>query len=59
MSQHPLWKPKFIHAGYAQVAATVALFSHFLTGDQWVLVTQSIILVFSAASVVENKVTMK
>jgi hypothetical protein len=50
-----VWKPKFLHAAYAQLAATGALFSNFLSGDQWVLITQSVIVVFSAASVAENR----
>jgi hypothetical protein len=49
------WKPKFIHAAYAQLAATAALFTNFLSGDQWVLITQSVIVVFAAANVVENR----
>lgn len=55
MNQSPFWKPKFIQTAFAQLAATLALFTGHLDQGGWVTVTTLIIGMFSAASVIENK----
>lgn len=55
MYQSPFWKPKFIQTAFAQVVASLALFSGHMDQATWQAVTVLIIGMFSAASVVENK----
>lgn len=53
--QHPFWKPKFLQSAFAQLVSTVGLFSGHLDQGGWVTVTTLILSVYTAASVVENK----
>jgi hypothetical protein len=55
MEQHSFWKPKFIQTAFAQLAATVALFTGHLDQGGWVTVTVLIVGQFTAGSVLENK----
>lgn len=54
--QSPFWKPKFIQTCFAQVAATVALFTGHLDQGGYITVTTMIVGMFTAASVIENKI---
>jgi hypothetical protein len=55
MTQPEWWKPKFFQTAFAQIASTVALFTGNLDQGGFVTVTTLVIGLFSAASVVENK----
>lgn len=53
--QSAFWKPKFIQTAFAQLIASVALFSGHLDQGGWVTVTVLIVGQFTAGSVLENK----
>jgi len=54
--QSQFWKPKFIQTAFAQLAATVGLFAGVLDQGGWITVTTMIVGMFTAASVIENKI---
>jgi hypothetical protein len=55
MDQSSFWKPKFLQTAFAQLCASIALFTGHLDQGGWVTVTVLIVGQFSAASVIENK----
>jgi hypothetical protein len=59
MTQHPLWKPKFLMTAFVMVSGTVALFAHLIADGSWVTLMNLSLATFTAASVTENKLTMK
>jgi len=52
--QSPYWKPKFLHAAFAQVAATVALFTGHIDPGGWVAATGLTLGIYTAGNVTEN-----
>lgn len=52
--QSPFWKPKFLQATFAQVTATVALFSGHLDQGGYVTVTTLILGIYTTGNVTEN-----
>lgn len=49
----------FFGASFAQLAATVALFTRHLTGEQWITIIPLILAIYGAKSVGETYVKNK
>ena len=57
--QHWLYRPKFIQAAFVQISGCIALFTGFIDGGTYVTLSSLALSIYAAASVVENKLTMK
>jgi hypothetical protein len=55
VNQSPFWKPKFLQTAFAQLVASVALFSGHIDQGGFITLTTMIVGMFTAASVTENK----
>lgn len=56
--QHPYYKPKLTAAAVVFLVATIAMFTGFLTGGEWVTIATLTLTVYSASTVAENKFIM-
>jgi hypothetical protein len=54
-NQHPFWKPKFIQSFFVQVMSTILVFTGHLDQGGYVTLSTLIIGMFTAGSVIENK----
>jgi hypothetical protein len=57
--QHPWYKPKLMSAATVFGVGSIALFSGFLTGGEWVTISTLTMATFATASVVENKAILE
>ena len=55
MNQSPWWKPKFIQTAFVQAVGAVGLFSGHLDQSAFVTLSTLIVGMFTAGSVVENR----
>ena len=55
MEQHPFWKPKFLQTAFVQVSALFLCYTGHLDQGGYVTLSSLIVGMFTAASVVENK----
>lgn len=54
--QHPMWKPKFIQTAFVQVTSFYLMLTGHLDQGGYVTLSTLIVGMFTAASVIENKV---
>ena len=53
--QHPFYKPKLLAAAVVFLVASVALFTRFLGGGEWLSAATITLAVYTAGNVIENK----
>lgn len=54
--QSPFWKPKFLQTAFVQIVSALALFDGKLDQGGFVTISTMIFAMFTAASVIENKI---
>ena len=55
MSQSPFWKPKFIQSAFVQVTGAYFVFAGLMDASGYITLSSLVLGMFTAGSVLENK----